>query len=80
MNVAEVKNLVDNYSMDLLIAAEKALIEDTHVPIAIGGEEESEKLTHVLAAVFILEKMKTVDVDFNTALRDYTRQMRESIG
>lgn len=79
MKIPEVKKLVENFSMQDLIAAEQALVEEAELPIVVGGEDEGEKLTHILAAIFILEKMKTEGVDFKLALRDYTRRVRQSI-
>lgn len=79
MNIPEVKKLVENCSMQDLIAAEQALVEDAELPMTVGGEDEGEKLTHILAAIFVLEKMKSEGVDFKDALREYTRRVRESI-
>ncbi|WKN31622.1 hypothetical protein PZB74_22000 [Porifericola rhodea] len=79
MKIPVVKKLVENQSMEELIAAEEALVEEQPLPIEVGGEDEGEKLTHILAAIFILEKMKTDGVDFKSALREYTRRVRESI-
>jgi hypothetical protein len=79
MKIPEVKKLVENQSMEKLIAAEEALVQEDELPIPVGGEDEGEKLTHILAAIFILEKMKSEGLDFKTALREYTRRVRESI-
>lgn len=79
MKIPVVKKLVENQSMEDLIAAEEALVEDKPLPIEIGGDDEGEKLTHILAAIFILERMKSDGVDFKSALREYTRRVRESI-
>lgn len=79
MKIPVVKKLVENQSMEDLIAAEEALVEEQPLPIEVGGDDEGEKLTHILAAIFILEKMKNEGVDFKSALREYTRRVRESI-
>lgn len=79
MKIPVVKKLVENQSMEDLIAAEEALVEDKPLPIEVGGDDEGEKLTHILAAIFILDKMKSDGVDFKSALREYTRRVRESI-
>ncbi|WPP49559.1 DUF6952 family protein [Catalinimonas niigatensis] len=79
MKIPVVKKLVENQSMEDLIAAEEALVEDKPLPIEVGGDDEGEKLTHILAAIFILERMKSDGVDFKSALREYTRRVRESI-
>jgi hypothetical protein len=79
MKIPEVKKLVENCSMTELIAAEEALVEEKPLPVQVGGEDEGEKLTHILAAIFILERMKSEGIDFKSALREYTRRVRESI-
>jgi len=68
------------YSIAELELAEAALMEE-HMPvIEIGGDDEGEKLTHVIAAKWILKKMKEEpDLSFSQAVREYTRKVRTSI-
>jgi hypothetical protein len=47
--------------------------------IDIEGSDEGEQLTHAIAAIWILERMQEANVDFKTALREYTQKVRESI-
>jgi hypothetical protein len=77
MNVSTIKWLVENQSMDKLLEAEKALIEDLPLPIDIEGMDASQKLTHALAAVWIKEYMTGQGVDFQQALLQYVKQVRE---
>jgi hypothetical protein len=49
------------------------------MPFEVEGSDEGEKLTHILAAIWILEQMESTRVDFKTALREYTQKVRESI-
>jgi hypothetical protein len=79
MKIPVVKKLVENYTMDSLREAEDALIDEQSLPFEVEGDDEGEKLTHILAAIFILERMKSEGVEFKSALRDYTRMVRESI-
>ncbi len=79
MKIPVVKQLVENRTMDELREAEDALIDEKPFPFEIGGKDEGEKLTHILAAIYILEKMKTDGMEFKEALREYTRMVRESI-
>lgn len=79
MKIPEIKKLVESYSMEELMAAEEALVEEDALKIEVGGADEGEKLTHVFAAIYILNKMEDDGVDFKTALRDYTSKVRESI-
>ena len=79
MKIPEVKKLVDNISMEELITAEKALVAGKKLPVAVQGDDAGEQLSLILAAIFILERMQSEGLDFNTALREYTRRVRESI-
>lgn len=79
MKIPVVKNLVENYTMDSLREAEDALIDEKPLPFEVEGDDEGEKLTHILAAIFVLERMKNEGIEFKSALRDYTRMVRESI-
>ena len=79
MKIPVVKVLVENHTIDELREAEDALIKETTLPFEVGGDDEGEKLTHILAAIFVLERMTHEGTDFKAALRNYTRMVRESI-
>jgi len=76
MDVDIVKKLIETYSVEKLIEAEKDLIYGHPIKIKIEGDE-SQKLTHMLAAIWVLEKMKSFNVDFKQALLEYSKQVRE---
>ena len=48
--------------------------------LGVVGSDEGEQLTHVLAAIFILEQIEQKDLSFTEALRAYTQKVRSSIG
>jgi hypothetical protein len=79
MKIPVIKGLVETASMDELIAAEEAIIEEQKPQIEVKGDDEGEQLTHVMAAIFIKNHMDDNGVDFKTALREYTKKVRESI-
>lgn len=79
MKIPEIKKLVLNYSLDLLDEAEISIINEETPEIEIGGEDDGEQLTHILAAKFIIEDMQNTGSDFKTALRKYTEKVRNSI-
>lgn len=79
MKIPAIKKLVEEVSLIDLRAAEEALLEELQPKIEVQGEDEGEQLTHVFAAIFILEKMESSGVDFKTALREYTQKVRTSI-
>jgi hypothetical protein len=79
MKLPAIKKAVESYTVAELNAAEQALMEDQSPAIAIEGDDEGEQLTHVLAAVFIKEKMENEGLDYVSALRQYTLRVRTSI-
>lgn len=79
MKIPAIKKLVENYSAEQLMAAEEALVEEQPLPIEVEGEDEGEQLTHILAAVYIHDRMDKEGCDFKLALREYTKKVRESI-
>lgn len=79
MKIPAIKKLVENASMEELIAAEEAIVDEQRCTLEVEGEDEGEQLTHVLAAIYIKDQMEKEDKDFKTALREYTKKVRESI-
>lgn len=79
MKIPAIKKLVENYSFAELQKAENDLIEGDMVQIEVEGNDEGEQLTHIIAAIWILEEMKAKGADFKDALREYTKKVRESI-
>lgn len=79
MKIPVIKKLVEKYSEKELLQAENDIIEANPLGIEVEGEDEGEQLTHVIAAAYILKKMKEKQIDFKDALRDYTKKVRESI-
>lgn len=79
MKIPAIRKLVENQPLKDLMAAEYALIEDKPLSFEVEGDDEGEKLTHIIAAIWILQRMKEGDVEFKTALREYTQKVRESI-
>lgn len=80
MQIPVIKQVVENYSLAQLQIAEQSLYEGNALQIEIGGIDEGEQLTHVLAAQFILEYMEKNQAKFSDALRAYTQKVRNSIG
>ena len=79
MKLPVIKHLVQNQSLSELEAAEAALSDEQPLAITVEGDDEGEQLTHVLAAIYIKNKMDTEGLEFNTALREYTKRVRTSI-
>ncbi|GAB3203057.1 hypothetical protein ABID22_001220 [Pontibacter aydingkolensis] len=79
MKIPAIKKLVETYNLEELGAAENALMEEQPLTIEVEGDDEGEQLTHVYAAIWIISHMNANNVDFKTALREYTKKVRVSI-
>jgi hypothetical protein len=78
MQLPVIKSLAETYTLQQLQAAENALYEEQKPEILIEGKDEGEQLTHVLAAIAILEEVAK-GVELRMAIRNYTQRVRNSI-
>lgn len=79
MQLPVIKKLVESFTIEQLKAAEDALLNEEVPTIEIDGKDEGEQLTHVLAAVDILQDIEKNGVDVRTGLRNYSQRVRNSI-
>lgn len=79
MKIPAIKKLVETYTLQECKQAEQALLEEQPLTIEIEGDDEGEKLTHVLGAIDILERMQLENKDVRTALREFMERVRTSI-
>ncbi|TGE20744.1 hypothetical protein E5K00_22450 [Hymenobacter aquaticus] len=79
MKIPVIKRLVESQTLESLVAAEEALLDERAPAFEVEGEDEGEQLTHVFAAIFILNHMKDHGSEFKNALREYTNKVRVSI-
>ena len=79
MKPSAIKKLVEEVDITALKKAEEAMLEEVEPVIEIEGEDEGEKLTHVLTSIWILEDMDKNKTDFRTSLRNYMGKVRKSI-
>ena len=79
MKLPVIKQLVTDHSLDELVAAEEAILEEQTPTIKVDGEDEGEQLTHVMAAVWVKNEMEKVDIPLKKAVRNYTVKVRNSI-
>ena len=80
MKIPAIKKIIEaNYTLEMLDAAEEALINEEQPTIAIEGEDDGEQLTHIFAAKWIIVNMQETGNDFKTSLRAYTQKVRSSI-
>lgn len=79
MKMPVIKQLVETQTLPNLLEAEEALLDERQPAFEVAGDDEGEQLTHVFAAIFILNHMQDHATDFKTALREYTKKVRVSI-
>lgn len=79
MKIAAIKRLVESCDSEFLKQAEQDLYDEKPVSDLIEGEDEGEKLTHVLAALWIQEHMKNEGTGLPEAIRNYSQRVRNSI-
>lgn len=80
MKIPAIKKLVEQYKVHELQAAEAALLEEQAPALEVEGDDEGEKLTHILAAIWIRNAMDRDGLEFTKALREYSARVRKSIG
>lgn len=78
MQLPVIKILAETYTIQQLREAENALYEEQKPEINIEGKDEGEQLTHVLAAISILEDVEK-GTELRMAIRNYTQRVRNSI-
>jgi hypothetical protein len=79
MKLPVIKELVENYSLEELKKSEAAMEEGETSNIEVKGEDEGEQFTHIIAAVWVKEKMAIDGIDSRSAMREYTQKVRNSI-
>ena len=79
MKIPVIKKLVEVHDIESLAAAEQAILNEELPQITVDGDDEGEQLTHVIAALEIHRTMVTESLDMKTALRNYTKRVRNSI-
>lgn len=79
MQLPVIKKLSETYNLEQLRAAEDAILNEQAPAIEVEGKDEGEQLTHILAAIDILHDMQKNNIDYRTALRNYSQRVRNSI-
>lgn len=79
MQVPAIKKLVENQELEALEKAEEEILEEKEPGIEVDGADLGEKLTHVLAAIWVRKEMDENGTPFGKAMRAYTEKVRQSI-
>ncbi len=79
MNIAEIRRLVETYDDHVLQGAESDIMDGKPLSIVVAGADAAEQLTHILAALWVVQHMKATDDDVADALRAYVERVRRSV-
>jgi hypothetical protein len=79
LKLPAIKYLVENYNLAELQLAEENILEEKPAGIEVEGDDEGEKLTHILGAIDVLERVRLENKDKSTALREFFQRVRNSI-
>lgn len=79
MNIQSIKVLVEQHTADELKQAELDLLEERPLKITVDGADEGEQLTHILAAIWVSDRMRTNHVGIMPTIREYGKRVRDSI-
>ncbi len=79
MKLPVIRSLAENYSVEELKHAEDAILNEQQPAFEVLGEDEGEKLTHVISAIAVKEDMAQNGVELRVALRNYAERVRKSI-
>lgn len=79
MKIPAIKSLVEEHTLENLHEMQHCLENEIELHHHVEGEDEGEKLTHVLAAIWIKTEMAAKSSDFKTELRNFTSKVRNSI-
>jgi hypothetical protein len=79
MKIPEVRKLVETLSIEELEKAESALYDERQPEIEIGGVDEGEQLTQIIAAIWIKKDMAANGENMKASMRNYTQKVRNSI-
>lgn len=76
MKVSAIRKLVEKQTILELKQAESDIIQEKSASIEIEGKDDAEKLSNVIAALWILEEMKSKGLDFKEAFSLYNKKVR----
>lgn len=79
MEISSIRSLVEKHTLSELREAEFAIIQEKSLKIRVEGKDQAERLSHVIAAVWILEEMASKELEFNQALCAYNKKVRDQV-
>jgi hypothetical protein len=79
MKLPIIRALAEKHSVEELKHAEDAILNEQQPIIVVEGDDEGERLTHVISAIAVKEDMEANGVELRVALRNYADRVRKSI-
>jgi hypothetical protein len=79
MKLPVIKKLVETYTLEQCEKAEQQMLEGLETEITVEGDDEGEKLTHILGAIEILKQIKVQNMEPRIAIREFFERVRNSI-
>lgn len=79
MQIPVIKAIIEKYTIEELIAAEIAILNEEIPVITIEGKDEGEQLTHILAALWCKHEIQKRGIATAIAIREYGIKVRTSI-
>ena len=75
MKIAEVKRLATSFAYEQIEEAVSAFEVERKNTLEVAGENDGEKMSHLLAASFVRKQMDK-GLDLNSAVREYSKRVR----
>ncbi len=79
MQATVIKKLIESISIQDLKEAEEKICQNERPNFEVEGDNEKEQLTHILAAIHILEMAENDKIGLNIAFRRFFERVRTSI-
>ena len=80
MKINIIKKLAESESLENLIKSEEEILNEQEPTLStVEGSDLGEKLTHVIAAIWIKKEMTKSEISLKDAIRQYTQKVRKSI-
>lgn len=80
MKLPALRKLCQAHDLDTLRMLENEIVEEQPLSHPVEGEDEGEKLTHILGAIWIHEQVQANGTDLKAELRNFSNRVRNSIG
>lgn len=77
MKASVIRKVAEKYTYEELEAAAEVIAEEERDPLGIDGEDLGEKLTHVMLAMRIRQKVESEGMELRVAFREQLGEVRD---